>query len=93
MADDTTILTKTNGVTVAHDSIVLGVSVRAWVVIILVFTMSINHLMVGVGVMIDAIWYTKDWSRVGTYTQISEPLYGAILLSLGFYFGQKTSKP
>lgn len=93
MADDTTILTKTtNGITVAHDSAVFGVSVRAWIAIILVLTICVSYLAVVIGVVFDAV-KTKDWSRVGTFANVGEPLYSMSVAALGFYFGQKTNKP
>lgn len=92
MADDTTILTKTNGVTVAHDSTVFGISVRAWIAIILVLTICASYLIVVSGVVFDAV-RTKDWSKVGTFANVGEPLYSMSVAALGFYFGQKTNKP
>jgi len=99
MADDTTITTKeiiTDTKTVGPnpaslDSSLMGISIRAWIVVMCVGTACFTHLSVTIGVLIDAIFFAKDWSKVGTYTNISEPLYGCIMITIGFFFGQKTN--
>lgn len=66
-----------------------GISVRAWLAIILVATVCFTHLLVVVGTLWDAI-VQKDLDRVGSLTTIGEPLYSMSVAALGFYFGQKT---
>jgi hypothetical protein len=87
---DTTILQKTgsNG----NDSTFFGVSVRAWLAFILVVTIAITYIIVVAGVVVDAI-LNKDWSKVGTFANVGEPLYSMSIAALSFYFGQKTSRP
>jgi hypothetical protein len=92
MPEDTEIITKGNGAIPGKDSTFLGISVRAWLAIVLVATVCASHLSVCIGVLWDAV-KTADWSKVGTYTNIGEPLYSMSVAALGFYFGQKTNKP
>ena len=73
------------------ESTVFGVSIRAWLAGMLVSSVVGTQLMVTAGVVVDAI-LTKDWSRVGTFANIGEPLYSMSLLALGFYFAQKNPK-
>ena len=40
---------------------------------------------------IDAVM-NKDFSKVGTFSTVGEPLYSMAVAALGFYFGQKTIK-
>ena len=82
---DTTILTKPNG-----DSKFFGVSVRAWVVMILVCCIAGTHFAVTVGVVIDAI-LSKNWDRVGTFANVGEPLYSLSIAAVAFYFGKANS--
>jgi len=86
---DTTLLSKpeTNG----KDSTFFGVSVRAWLAIMTVGAIVAGYVIVTGGVVVDAI-LTKDWSRVGTFANVGEPLYSLSIASLSYYFGQKTSK-
>lgn len=83
--------TKTTG-DVLPDSTVFGISVRAWIVIMFSLTICATHMAVVIAVLIDALWFAKDWGKVGTYTNISEPLYGISMIAIGFFFGQKTHK-
>jgi len=93
--NNTQITTQTSVETTGNlppDSSFLGISIRAWVVMMLVGTICLSHLSVTSAVLIDAIFFSKDWSRVGTYANISEPLYGAVMIGIGFFFGQKPNK-
>lgn len=54
------------------DSRIKGVSVRAWLALMLCYTVC---MMSCFGMKVE------------------EPLYSAMLLALGFYFGQKVNKP
>lgn len=83
--------TKVTGTIPPVDSTLVGVSVRAWIAVVLVLTVCASHLSVAIGVLYDAA-KTGDWSKVGTYTNIGEPLYSMSIVALGFYFGQKTNK-
>ena len=73
------------------NSTILGVSVRAWIVLIAVCGVVITHLIVTIGVMYHAIM-TKDFSLVGTLTTITEPFYSVVGVGIGFYLGTKNSK-
>lgn len=83
--------TKVTGTIPPVDSTFIGVSVRAWLAVVLVLTICSSHMSVAIAVLFDAV-KTGDWSKVGTYTNIGEPLYSMSIVALGFYFGQKTSK-
>lgn len=72
------------------DSSIKGVSVRAWIAILLVSTVCANQLMVVLGIIIHAIM-VKDLSQVRSFSVIGEPLYSMGIAALGFYFGQKTT--
>ena len=54
-----------------NDSSLGGVSIRAWLAVILTLTVC---LMSGLGIA------------------VTEPLYSALLLTLGFFFGQKNER-
>lgn len=83
---DTQILTKgTNG---NGDSKVFGVSIRAWLALMAIGAVVMTHVTVSIGVVVDAIIHS-DWSKVGTFANIGEPLYSISLTSLAFYFGHK----
>lgn len=88
--NDTTVISKpeTNG----KDSSIFGVSVRAWLACVLVGTIAATHVVVTIGIVYDAI-ATKDWSKVGTFANIGEPLHSMSLVALGFYFSQRNAKP
>lgn len=88
MAVDTETITKVP----ALDATLFGISMRAWLALVLVSTVCFSHLSVCVGVLYDAVT-TKDWSKVGTYTTVGEPLYSMAVAALGFYFGQHSNKP
>lgn len=89
---DTTMTQKpeTNG----KDSTFFGVSIRAWLAFLLVMTIASTHLAVTIGVVVDAV-LSKDWSRVGTFANVGEPLYSLSIGAVAYYFGQsqKTAKP
>lgn len=87
---DTTIEPKPNGN--GHDSTVFGVSVRAWLATALVTGIVVNQVFVTAAVVWNAV-QTNDFSRVGTFATIGEPLYSMSVAALAFYFGQKTNKP
>ena len=91
MTEETSIITKEKTGPTQADSAVGGVSVRAWLAVFLVFTVCFNHLSVTVGVLIDSV-LNKDFSKVGTFSTVGEPLYSMAVAALGFYFGQKTTK-
>ena len=91
MTEETTLLKKaTLGDTL--DSSLVGVSIRAWLAVILVVTVCSSHIAVVAGTMIDAV-LNKDFAKVGTFTTVGEPLYSMAIAALGFYFGQKVNKP
>lgn len=81
---DTQLLTKD------QNSTVFGVSIRGWMAIILVMTVALTQILVTAAVVYDAI-ANKDFSKVGTFSTIGEPLYSLSIAALSFYFGQKTS--
>ena len=91
MADDTLIISKDqSGKTVEATSSLFGVSVRAWVIIMLVIGLVTTHLLVTAATLYHAI-VSKDFGLVGTLTTIGEPYYTVIGIAVGFYFGQKDS--
>lgn len=89
---DTTLLQKPEGNgTNGKDSTFFGISVRAWLAVMTVGSIVAGYVMVTAGVVIDAI-LTKDWSRVGTFANVGEPLYTLSIAALSYYFGQKNAK-
>ncbi len=67
----------------AQDSTIWGVSVRAWLVIMLVFTLCLSTLLNPLfGYLI-----TGD-----LFIEIKEPFYSAVTISLGYFFGQSVKK-
>ena len=74
------------------DSSFFGVSVRAWLAICLVGAVCLSYIFVVVAVLIDAV-KTNDFSKVGTFANVGEPMYSMSVAALAFYFGQKTTKP
>lgn len=95
-SSNTEVITKTStsvaSIPPSMDSQLFGISVRAWIVLMCVGAAVFTQMMVTVAVLIDALFINKDWAKVGTYTNISEPLYGCIMITIGFFFGQKTTK-
>lgn len=88
MADtDTTLLQRAEG----KDSMFFGVSIRAWLAFMLAGSVVFTHMAVTAGVVVDAVM-SRDWSKVGTFANVGEPLYSMAIAALAFYFGQKTSK-
>lgn len=73
------------------DSTFFGISIRAWLAFILVFTIAGSYFAVTVGVVVDAV-ATHDWSRVGTFANVGEPLYSMSIAALAYYFGQSQKK-
>jgi hypothetical protein len=55
-------------------------------------TVCLSHILVVCAALWDAI-ALKEWGRVGTFTTVGEPLYSMSIAALGFYFGQKITKP
>lgn len=75
----------------ANSSRVFGVSIRAWLAVILVITVCVSHLLIG-GISAYHSIVKGDLSLVGTLTTIGEPLYSMSVAALGFYFGNQKSK-
>lgn len=92
MSESETSFLAKGGNSNGKDSTFFGVSIRAWLAFMLVSCIVFTHAAVTTGVVIDAI-LTKDWSRVGTFANVGEPLYSMSIAALAFYFGQKTTKP
>jgi hypothetical protein len=90
MADlnETVIMTKTGEEKLSS---IFGVSIRGWIAILLTATVCGNQIFLTAACVWDAI-ANKDFSKVGTFTTIGEPLYSMGVAALGFYFGQKNSK-
>lgn len=59
-------------------STILGISIRAWVTLLLVATVCFLFIFSGV---------------TGKACEVGEPLYSLTIAALGFYFGQKFNKP
>ena len=70
------------------DSSFYGISVRAWLAILLVFTVCFGHVAIVTAVLVEAV-ANRDFAKVGTYTTISEPLYTLVIGAVAYYFGQK----
>ena len=85
-------LTKTYSEVPSQDSSFFGVSVRAWLAILLVGAVCLSYLLVVLAVLIDAV-RTNDFSKVGTFANVGEPMYSMSVAALAFYFGQKSTKP
>ena len=79
MNEETTITTRATDQP-AQDSRLLGVSVRAWLAIMLTATVCAMNLI--------SLWPQLNGAAAFVF-KIEEPLYSGWLLSLGFYFGQK----
>lgn len=88
---DTAILVKENGKVEASQSTIFGVSVRAWLAVILVLTVCYNHAAVASATLYAAI-ASNNFSLVGSLTTIGEPLYSMSVAALGFYFGNQMKK-
>ena len=82
---DTTTITRDQS---DRNSNILGVSVRAWVTLLLVVGVVLNQAMVTALTLYNAT-VTKDFSLVGSLTTIGEPFYTLASIAIGFYFGQK----
>lgn len=83
-----TSFTTQNAPTPAGDSSQLfGVSIRAWLAVILTATVCLTTAASVVGVAIVAV-KAGDTSKLTALT-IGEPLYSMAVAALGFYFGQK----
>ena len=59
----------------------LGVSMRAWLALIIVGTVCAMYLAESFVAL-----------RAGLPCVVTEPLYSMAVMTLGFYFGQKTTK-
>jgi hypothetical protein len=70
------------------DSSFYGISVRAWLAIFLVFTVCFNNIALVIAVLVEAV-KSGDFTKVGTYATISEPLYTLVIGAVAYYFGQK----
>lgn len=90
MSEGDTQLTA-KGAADGKDSTFFGVSIRAWLAFMLVASIVATHVSVTTGVVVDAV-LNRDWSKVGTFANVGEPLYSMSIAALAFYFGQKTSK-
>lgn len=94
MTEETTIIQKetaTSGPT-AQDSSLFGISLRGLLAAILVMTVCTSHILVVITAMYDGI-VKNEWGQLGTLTTVGEPLYSMSIAALGFYFGQKVTKP
>lgn len=73
------------------DSKVFGISIRAWLALVLVMAVVTTHVMVTMAVVWDAA-NTHNFDRVGTFANIGEPLYSMSVAALAFYFGTQQRK-
>ncbi len=89
MNEETAMVTRQGA---PKDSTLAGVSIRAWLAVILVVTVCTTHFAIVLAVLVEAIT-AHDFAKVGTFTTIGEPLYSMSVAALGFYFGQKVTKP
>ena len=74
--------------TASKDSSFYGISVRAWLAILLVCTVCYGYVAVATAVLVEAV-ISRDFAKVGTYVTISEPLYTLVIGAVAYYFGQK----
>lgn len=77
MTEDTQQITKPNSV----ESHIGGVSVRGWIVVMVMGTMCIREI----AVVVSALYEHTP------VEQVKEPFYGVVMGLIGFYFGQKTT--
>jgi hypothetical protein len=84
---DTATIVK-EGKETATQSSIMGVSVRAWLAVILVITVCYNHAAVATATIWSAVM-TNNFQLVGSLTTIGEPLYSMSVAALGFYFGNQ----
>ena len=63
-----------------NDSNLFGVSMRAWLAMIIVGTVCVQGLSETAVALINK-----------TSCMVEEPLYSMAMMALGFYFGQKTT--
>ena len=73
--DDTQIVGKQKS-----ESQIWGVSVRGWIVSMVMGTMCLRELATVAAAIYEHV----------PVEQVKEPFYGVVLLVIGFYFGQKT---
>lgn len=85
-------VTKTYSELPTQDSSFIGISVRAWLAVLLVATVCFTQAAAVVAVLYDAV-KTGDFGKVGTFLNIGEPMYSMSVAALAFYFGQKSTKP
>lgn len=62
------------------ESHIAGVSVRGWIVVMVMATLCVRELSIVVISVMNKV----------PIEQIKEPFYGVVLALIGFYFGQKT---
>jgi hypothetical protein len=58
---------------------ILGVGIRAWITLLLVFTVCVLQGFI--------LWQVRNDPDADF--RISEPLYSLVLIAVGYYFGQK----
>lgn len=74
------------------ESAFMGITIRAWLALIVVSGVVATHLIITTGVVLDAI-LRKDFSKVGTYTTIGEPYYSLSIAVVSYFFGQRNAMP
>lgn len=79
MTEETAIITRPD-----HDSRVGGVSVRAWLVMMLCGTVCF------ISIAVPVLGYLVTGDLV---IEIKEPLYSLSIAAASYYFGQTTKKP
>lgn len=80
MDDETAIIEKPKPKP-PQESVLWGVSVRGWIVVMVMATICLRELAV---VMVAIV----NKSQI---EQIKEPFYGVVMGLIGFYFGQKNT--
>jgi len=76
-----------NGVNDSHDSQIMGVSVRAWLVLILVGTVC----GLAVSYAVTDIVLSVALKTLPTF-EVKEPLYSIVIAAVAYYFGQSQRK-
>ena len=63
------------------ESQICGVSIRGWIVVMVMGTMCVREISIVVYAILNAT----------PIEQVKEPFYGVVMGLIGFYFGQKTT--
>ncbi len=71
------------------ESNVFGVSIRGWIAWTAVLTVCVNQL----ATTLSGCWLSiskGDLSNLGSLSAVTEPLYGVVYMTIGYYFAKST---